>query len=320
MKAYSFLFGLCILSSVAGAQEISYSHLPPGVVTNETTPTGDYDGERSGSCASPDGPIIGGTLTGYPPSYNWLNNHGHCYTIPTTKNATWCWTFTSPGTAVTLDCGFSVSTCAGAWSYWFDGFTLYTCAPSCTLVGSGLSFTGLTPGACYTWCFNTNFTGCGAAYGFTSLCPYVIDNTPLPIELSAFSCEPKEGSVQLNWTTENEMNCMEFGIMRSADGINFEKIGHVNGNGTTDLEHQYIFSDVAPVSGINYYRLEPTDYNQRFSLSDIVFCIYDDQVIETNYYDMTGSKVDPDRAPAGIYIKENVYAGKRVREIFYKRN
>lgn len=306
------LFNLLMLPAYLHAQEtIQKERIPLDVIQPAV------EGDRAGSCASPDGPIIGGTLTDYPPSFNWLWNNGHCYDIPTTKNANWCWTFTAPGTDVTLDCGFSVDVC-GTFAFWFDAFYLYTCAPACTLVGTGLSFTGLTPGTCYTWCFETNFTGCGAAYGFTVLCPYLIyDGPTLPVEILQFTAWSENSINILDWSTASETNCMEYDILRSTDGVIFESIGKVNGNGTTTLSSSYTFLDSNAPAGISYYRLRQVDYNYNEMYSEVITCTREEGAAIRRYYTVSGNLVNIEDAPDGVYVEEIITGTRAVRKLIY---
>ena len=53
--------------------------------------------------------------------------------------------------------------------------------------------------------------------------------------------------------TVSEINNEYFEIEHSLDGIDFEMIGSVQGNGTTNLYHQYRFVHLNPSNGNNYY-------------------------------------------------------------------
>jgi hypothetical protein len=58
-----------------------------------------------------------------------------------------------------------------------------------------------------------------------------------------------------------ELNNDFFTVERSSDGINFEAIGKVSGNGSTRESKSYTFRDRAPLPGMGYYRLSQTDYD-----------------------------------------------------------
>src|SRR5689334_19055872 len=153
MKRFiSLLFVLSVLPGYT--QTYQFNSIPKELIL-----TADGD-SRAGSCASPNADIVCDQLTGYP-DWTYLTTNSCCFSLtPPVKNATYCWEFTAVNTSVTLDCGWSITVFAG-FSSWFSNFTLYNCTPDCSLVGTGLSFTGLTVGNCYTWCFDTHMTGGG---------------------------------------------------------------------------------------------------------------------------------------------------------------
>lgn len=76
--------------------------------------------------------------------------------------------------------------------------------------------------------------------------------------------------VMLKWSTAMELNNAMFVIERSTDGIDYENIGNVNGNGTTDENSEYNFLDVNASKNKLYYRLKQMDIDGSFSYSDIV--------------------------------------------------
>ena len=274
---------------------------------------------RAGSCDSPNGEIVCDNLTGYPTGA-YLSSNGCCYTIsPAVKNATYCWEFVAAySTSVTLDSGWGI-TATGGYSLWFDNFELYTCTPDCSLVGTGLSYSGLTPGACYTWCFDTHMTGGGSSGGFTFLCPYVILTGVLAVEFSSFDCKPGQENIQLTWSTSSETNCAYYKVMRSGDGNYYEEIASIPGNGTTTLQHVYLFTDENPLPGDNYYYLQQVDYSDvTASITAVTVCASDDTLIAELYYNLMGEKIQIETAPAGFYIKESITTSKKTRQLMYK--
>ena len=52
--------------------------------------------------------------------------------------------------------------------------------------------------------------------------------------------------------------------------MNFEKIGFVNGNGTTLEEAEYEFLDESTDNSIAYYRLKQLDFDNAFEYSSII--------------------------------------------------
>ena len=85
---------------------------------------------------------------------------------------------------------------------------------------------------------------------------------PTPVTLSSFSGTATANSNQLNWTTTNEINNKGFWIQQSADGLVFRDIYFIpaqtaTGNYVGKLRYSY--TDIAPIAGINYYRLKQVD-------------------------------------------------------------
>jgi len=101
-------------------------------------------------------------------------------------------------------------------------------------------------------------------------------NIILPVELNSFSSAVVRNDVLLNWSTASELNNSGFDIERAfADNIdNWEKVGYVKGNGSSDLAHNYSFEDKGLNSGKYVYRLKQTDFNgnyEYFNLANEVF-------------------------------------------------
>ena len=95
-----------------------------------------------------------------------------------------------------------------------------------------------------------------------------------PVELISFTASLKDGKVVLEWSSATETNNSGFSIERSLssseDVRNWKSIGFVAGNGTTEQQHHYSFTDTEDLSGKYYYRLKQTDYNGTITYSDIV--------------------------------------------------
>lgn len=111
----------------------------------------------------------------------------------------------------------------------------------------------------------TSFSGGGAGFAVTP------SGAALPVELIDFYAETiKENAVKLAWQTATEINNEGFEIERSEDGIDFETIAFVAGNGNSNAIQNYSFIDEDLNSGVYYYRLKQIDYNGAFEHSKIV--------------------------------------------------
>lgn len=95
---------------------------------------------------------------------------------------------------------------------------------------------------------------------------------PLPVSWLYFTVKATRENAVLNWATASEINNSGFEIQRSLDGENFEVIGWVNGNGTSNQKHFYSYTDME-FAGLNtstvYYRLKQIDFNGAFDYSTL---------------------------------------------------
>lgn len=93
---------------------------------------------------------------------------------------------------------------------------------------------------------------------------------PLPVELIDFTAKAIDNKfISLRWSTATEINNEGFDIERSTDGINFEKIGHLSGNGNSNVINHYSYQDNNVAKGIYYYRLKQIDFDGVFEYSEI---------------------------------------------------
>lgn len=109
--------------------------------------------------------------------------------------------------------------------------------------------------------------------GYTSFSKFAISTAiePLPIELLSFDAVYNgSGIVNIAWTTATEINNDFFTVERSADGVQFSTLFDADGAGTSSIALNYAGRDVNPLKGINYYRLKQTDFDGRYSYSQIV--------------------------------------------------
>ncbi|MEP6677422.1 MAG: T9SS type A sorting domain-containing protein [Ferruginibacter sp.] len=90
-------------------------------------------------------------------------------------------------------------------------------------------------------------------------------SNPIPLRLISFTGNRQNNHTQLQWITANEDRGDQFEIERSTNGINFEKIGSVNGKGS----RQYNFDDDIAATTL-YYRLKIISATGNFSYSNII--------------------------------------------------
>lgn len=108
---------------------------------------------------------------------------------------------------------------------------------------------------------------------------------PLPVELALFNVRSELNRVIIEWTTATEENNDYFTIERSTNGIDFEFVANVNGNGNSTQAISYHYVDNSPLYGRSYYRLKQTDFdgaNETFKSKSIYRSNVNDLVIQPN--------------------------------------
>lgn len=126
--------------------------------------------------------------------------------------------------------------------------------------------TGATTTMSWSWT-----TPSSAALNFIHIGAQLHKASVLPVELNYFRGMEKESAVLLDWETKSESNNRGFEIQRGTDGISFEEIGWIDGNGNSFETHQYEFEDRSVEAGNTYYyRLAQLDFDEQVEFSNIV--------------------------------------------------
>ncbi|MBK7651575.1 MAG: T9SS type A sorting domain-containing protein [Flammeovirgaceae bacterium] len=157
------------------------------------------------------------------------------------------------------------------WASLLEGNNNFGCGSSIAIDGSNNIYT--TGFYSSTVDFNPmapviNISAAGQTDIFVHKMNYL--GTPLPIELVSFNGENLGNTNILKWSTRSEVNNDYFSLLKSSDGINFEKIGIVSGAGNSSQVLNYSFIDNTPFDAITYYRLQQTDYDGQSSFSPII--------------------------------------------------
>lgn len=115
--------------------------------------------------------------------------------------------------------------------------------------------------------------GANNAHGYAVRCVRDAAAIPLPVKLLYFNAiwtDATYESATLSWETITETDNNHFEIERSTDGINFEFIKTIEGNGNSNQNISYSTLDENPhKNGISYYRLKQVDNNGDFNYSNI---------------------------------------------------
>ncbi|NUN09233.1 MAG: hypothetical protein HUU54_08670 [Ignavibacteriaceae bacterium] len=98
----------------------------------------------------------------------------------------------------------------------------------------------------------------------------------LPVEFKSFTAEYTAGKVVLKWSTATELNNRGFEVQRKLAesgievGNSWATVAFLRGAGTSTEPHNYEYAD-EPATGYKYaYRIKQTDYDGKFSYSDLV--------------------------------------------------
>ncbi len=91
----------------------------------------------------------------------------------------------------------------------------------------------------------------------------------LPITLSRFMGDERDGQVLLEWTTESEVDADYFAIQKKGRGDQWTDIGEVKAIGGAEQRTDYSFADPNPEAGPNAYRLKMIDLDGSLGYSQI---------------------------------------------------
>lgn len=91
----------------------------------------------------------------------------------------------------------------------------------------------------------------------------------VPVELSSFTSNVNGNSVTLNWSTATEKNNFGFDVERRVIGEEWNKIGFVNGNGTSLKINEYSFTDSKLSVGNYNYRIKQLDFDGTYKYYEL---------------------------------------------------
>ncbi len=137
-----------------------------------------------------------------------------------------------------------------------------------TVAASSLTYTHTF--ASGTYYYYAEITQADGQKAWTSPIWYTKIITPLPIELLSFTGDYTSKGNLLKWVTASETNNDFFNLERSNNGFDFKAITQIKGAGNSTQDLSYDFLDVWAPEGINYYRLKQTDFDGKFSCSNII--------------------------------------------------
>ena len=99
---------------------------------------------------------------------------------------------------------------------------------------------------------------------------YITYDAIIPVELVSFNALVSGNNVVLSWKTASELNNSGFEIQRKTENSNWNKIGFVQGAGTSTESRSYSFSDPYSGQGTVSYRLKQIDFDGTSVFSEVV--------------------------------------------------
>ena len=107
---------------------------------------------------------------------------------------------------------------------------------------------------------------------FSSFSPitFGFKNSVLPIELLSFEANRDGKIINIDWITSSEVNNDYFTIERAKDAKVFEFVSDYPGAGNSTKNINYSITDFTPYNNISYYTLKQTDFDGKFTYSEII--------------------------------------------------
>jgi len=97
----------------------------------------------------------------------------------------------------------------------------------------------------------------------------------LPVELLSFTGKVVHTGIELQWKTATEINNDYFNVEKLVNNEKYVSIGKIKGKGTTAVLSQYQYVDEYPSQGRSYYRLKQTDFDGKFTYSNVISIDYE---------------------------------------------
>ena len=101
-------------------------------------------------------------------------------------------------------------------------------------------------------------------WGTTGVFIWFGASSSLPLTWLDVNAQKDGNTVKLDWSTTSEANTLDFAIQHSTNGSNWRTIGNLPASGnSTASTNQYHFTHLNPVKGMNYYRIQHTEYSSK---------------------------------------------------------
>jgi hypothetical protein len=81
----------------------------------------------------------------------------------------------------------------------------------------------------------------------------------LPLRLLNFNAVAEAQRVRIYWTASDEQGVNAYRVLRSSNGVDFEKLGQIDYKASNATKQDYFLYDNAPLHSQNYYKLQELD-------------------------------------------------------------
>jgi hypothetical protein len=105
----------------------------------------------------------------------------------------------------------------------------------------------------------------------------------LPITIINFSGKKDNSTIKLVWTTAQELNTDHYEIYTSNNGIDFKNIGTKKAAGNSNTSTEYLFTDVNPLNGNNFYKIKIIDKDGHFVYTKVITLVFDNNRLASIY-------------------------------------
>lgn len=223
---------------------------------------------------------------------------------------TFCNSFTATSTTVSFN--VVITSDCGAGNVTAFSWALYS-SPACggalqTGTLANLSFTGLTVGGTYVFCYTFTVP---ANCTHTQHCPYFVGaTTPLPVTWLMVDAQAKgPRRVDVLWATGSETNTSHFVVERSKDAVDYEPVTVVPAAGQSATPISYRAEDHTPHPGLSFYRVLQMDQDGSSEPSIVV-----PVMLEGAWADVT---VRPDPATGEAWLMVNAHEAQTISVILH---
>ncbi len=90
----------------------------------------------------------------------------------------------------------------------------------------------------------------------SSVSVFQVDLSGLPVTITNVKAYLENAGVQIEWTSQQEINIEGYEVERSQNGRQFIRLGTIPVSGNSNIAKSYQFFDTYPLKGINFYRIK----------------------------------------------------------------